>query len=96
MLAQLLGDSAVTPKDIPRVLKAYQYIRKPRVDRVLECTREAKCCYQFMGQHATESLEHVLKSLNNLLEWLREGQYDFDRAIANGKKEFGLLNSREN
>lgn len=84
----------MTRKDVPHILRSYEFIRKPRAEKILGCTREAKLALESLDEYATSGDEYINDTLNKLIEWLHEGKYDIDADIERGKKEFERLKSR--
>ncbi|GJJ16131.1 hypothetical protein Clacol_010411 [Clathrus columnatus] len=91
ILAHLLSLPDATQDNIPRLLRSYEFIRKPRAEKVLQCTREAKRALEFMDEYATASGEYINKSFDTLVQWLWEGELDLDEEVERGRKEFERL-----
>lgn len=93
VLAQLLGDTELTRKDIPHILHSYGFIRKERAERVLKSTREAKRAYESLDEYTDASDEHIERTVNGLVNWLWQGKLDLDEEISRGRREFERLRS---
>ncbi|GJJ13749.1 hypothetical protein Clacol_008005 [Clathrus columnatus] len=91
ILAHLLGLPDVTPDNVPSLLRSYEFIRKPRSEKILQCTREAKRVLEFMGEYATASNEYIKKTFDERVLWLWEGKLDLDQEVERGRKEFERL-----
>ncbi|GJJ13755.1 hypothetical protein Clacol_008011 [Clathrus columnatus] len=86
MLAHLLGLPDVTPNNIPSLLRSYEFIRKPRSEKTLQCTREAKRVLEFMGEYAIASNEYINKTFDELVLWLWGRRAGFRRRSREGEK----------
>ncbi|KAF8589914.1 FAD/NAD(P)-binding domain-containing protein [Ramaria rubella] len=88
VLSRLLGSLKTTRRTLPLVLRAYEQVRRPRVNRVIMCTREALCALEFQGAYEGAPGETVEQGLRRMTSWLWEGNGDPDDDVQQAEKLF--------
>ncbi|KAF8589888.1 FAD/NAD(P)-binding domain-containing protein [Ramaria rubella] len=72
VLSRLLGSPLATRRTLPSVLLAYERVRMSKANRVILCTREAKCAFEFLQEYDGSMNEEVVQTIIRLSYWLKE------------------------
>ena len=94
ILSTLLGDEKTqSASDIPAAFKAYDAIRRPRSQKVVETSRAAGLTYAFQGP-ARDNLEKIGEELLKRYRWIwdedMEKQAERAKSLLRGEKRVGL------
>ncbi|KAH7114251.1 salicylate 1-hydroxylase-like protein [Dendryphion nanum] len=81
ILGNLLG-KIDDVKDLQKVFKAYDEVRRPRTQRVVTTSREGGMMYEFEGQEG-DDLEAIAKNMQTRMDWIWDADIvqDLERAF---------------
>ena len=81
VLCSLLSD-ATSSKEIPNAFKAYDYVRRPRSQKLVTTSRDAGEVYELEGEGTGDDIAAVKKNLDERYKWIWNKRIEEDLEFA--------------
>lgn len=85
ILSELLSDNCVSQRDIPAALTAYDAVRRPRTQRLVQYSRESGMLFQMRYPGIQDDIERIKEELRTRQQWIWD--IDLDEHLEEAKKE---------
>jgi salicylate hydroxylase len=85
ILSELLSDTCASQSDIPARLAAYDAVRRPRTQRLVQYSRESGMLFQMRHPGIQDDVERIKEELRTRQRWIWD--IDLDEHLDEAKKE---------
>jgi salicylate hydroxylase len=85
ILSELLSDACISQSDIPAALAAYDAVRRPRTQRLVQYSRESGTLFQMRHPGIQDDIEKIKEELRTRQRWIWD--IDLDKHLEEAKKE---------
>jgi len=86
ILSELLSDSSVLSlNDVPSVLEAYDIVRRPRTQKLVQYSRESSMLFQMRHPRIEDDIEKIREELKTRQRWIWDIDLDEHLACAKGQ-----------